>query len=119
MMLAGALGRSPSGGEAVLCGGEVVGEPDLFGLVLLVLLDPAVELGPSSLEVPGVAVAVQARATIPAGVEVENPGRDIGEEDAVSLIVDGFCKQVFKELPMEFAVEAKKLLEVSLEGAVG
>ena len=45
--------------------------------------------------------------------------RGIREEDAVSLIVDGFCKQVFKELPMEFAVEAKKLLEVSLEGAVG
>jgi Fe-S cluster assembly protein SufB len=45
--------------------------------------------------------------------------RGIGEEDAVSMIVDGFCKQVFKELPMEFAVEAKKLLEVSLEGAVG
>ncbi len=45
--------------------------------------------------------------------------RGIAEEDAVSLIVDGFCKQVFKELPMEFAVEAKKLLEVSLEGAVG
>ena len=45
--------------------------------------------------------------------------RGIGQEDAISLIVDGFCKQVFKELPMEFAVEAKKLLEVSLEGAVG
>ena len=45
--------------------------------------------------------------------------RGISEEDAVSLIVDGFCKAVFKELPMEFAVEAKKLLEVSLEGAVG
>ena len=45
--------------------------------------------------------------------------RGINQEDAVSLIVDGFCKQVFKELPMEFAVEAKKLLEVSLEGAVG
>jgi Fe-S cluster assembly protein SufB len=45
--------------------------------------------------------------------------RGISEEDAVSLIVDGFCKQVFKQLPMEFAVEAKKLLEVSLEGAVG
>jgi len=45
--------------------------------------------------------------------------RGIGQEDAVSLIVDGFCKQVFKQLPMEFAVEAKKLLEVSLEGAVG
>src|SRR5262245_17960941 len=45
--------------------------------------------------------------------------RGIGEEDAVSMIVDGFCKSVFRELPMEFAVEAKKLLEVSLEGAVG
>jgi Fe-S cluster assembly protein SufB len=45
--------------------------------------------------------------------------RGIRQEDAVSLIVDGFCKQVFKELPMEFAVEAKKLMEVSLEGAVG
>jgi len=45
--------------------------------------------------------------------------RGIGEEDAVSMIVDGFCKQVFRELPMEFAVEAKALLEVSLEGAVG
>lgn len=45
--------------------------------------------------------------------------RGISEEDAVSMIVDGFCKEVFKELPMEFAVEAKALLEVSLEGAVG
>ncbi len=45
--------------------------------------------------------------------------RGVSEEDAVSMIVDGFCKQVFRELPMEFAVEAKKLLEVSLEGAVG
>ena len=45
--------------------------------------------------------------------------RGISQEDAVSLIVDGFCKQVFKQLPMEFAVEAKKLMEVSLEGAVG
>ncbi len=45
--------------------------------------------------------------------------RGLSEEDAVSMIVDGFCKQVFRELPMEFAVEAKKLLEVSLEGAVG
>ncbi|MDZ4814605.1 MAG: Fe-S cluster assembly protein SufB [Pseudomonadota bacterium] len=45
--------------------------------------------------------------------------RGISEEDAVSLIVDGFCKQVFRELPMEFAVEARKLLEVSLEGAIG
>jgi Fe-S cluster assembly protein SufB len=45
--------------------------------------------------------------------------RGISEEDAVSMIVNGFCKQVFKELPMEFAVEAQKLLAVSLEGAVG
>ena len=45
--------------------------------------------------------------------------RGISEEDAVSMIVNGFCKSVFKELPMEFAVEAQKLLEVSLEGAVG
>ena len=45
--------------------------------------------------------------------------RGIRAEDAVSMIVDGFCKQVFRELPMEFAVEAKKLLEVSLEGAIG
>lgn len=45
--------------------------------------------------------------------------RGIAEEDAVSMIVDGFCKQVFRELPMEFAVEAKKLLDISLEGAVG
>ncbi|MDX1387403.1 MAG: SufD family Fe-S cluster assembly protein, partial [bacterium] len=45
--------------------------------------------------------------------------RGIDEEDAVNMIVNGFCKEVFKELPMEFAVEAQKLLEVSLEGAVG
>ena len=45
--------------------------------------------------------------------------RGIGEEDAVSMIVNGFCKEVFRKLPMEFAVEAQKLLEVSLEGAVG
>jgi Fe-S cluster assembly protein SufB len=45
--------------------------------------------------------------------------RGIAEEDAVSMIVNGFCKQVFKELPMEFAVEAQNLLSVSLEGAVG
>jgi len=45
--------------------------------------------------------------------------RGLGEEDAVNLIVSGFCKEVFKELPMEFAVEAQKLLAVSLEGAVG
>ena len=45
--------------------------------------------------------------------------RGISEEDAVNMIVNGFCKEVFKELPMEFAVEAQKLLAVSLEGAVG
>lgn len=45
--------------------------------------------------------------------------RGISEENAVSMIVNGFCKQVFQELPMEFAVEAQKLMEVSLEGAVG
>ncbi len=45
--------------------------------------------------------------------------RGISPEDAVSMIVNGFCKEVFKELPMEFAVEAQKLLGVSLEGSVG
>jgi Fe-S cluster assembly protein SufB len=45
--------------------------------------------------------------------------RGISTENAVSMIVNGFCKEVFKELPMEFAVEAQKLLEVSLEGSVG
>jgi Fe-S cluster assembly protein SufB len=45
--------------------------------------------------------------------------RGISPEDAVSMIVNGFCKTVFKELPMEFAVEAQKLLGISLEGAIG
>lgn len=45
--------------------------------------------------------------------------RGISGEDAVTMIVNGFCKQVFKELPMEFAVEAQKLLGVSLEGSIG
>jgi Fe-S cluster assembly protein SufB len=45
--------------------------------------------------------------------------RGLDEEAAVSMIVNGFCKEVFKELPMEFAVEAQKLLNVTLEGAVG
>ena len=45
--------------------------------------------------------------------------RGISIENAVSMIVNGFCKEVFKELPMEFAVEAQKLMEVSLEGSVG
>jgi Fe-S cluster assembly protein SufB len=45
--------------------------------------------------------------------------RGLSAEDAVSLIVNGYCKEVLKELPMEFAVEAQKLLAVSLEGSVG
>ena len=45
--------------------------------------------------------------------------RGLSAEDAVNLIVNGFCKEVFRELPMEFAVEAQKLLGISLEGSVG
>ena len=45
--------------------------------------------------------------------------RGLSTEDAVNIIVNGFCKEVFRELPMEFAVEAQKLLGVSLEGSVG
>ena len=45
--------------------------------------------------------------------------RGLSPEDAVSMIVNGFCKEVFKELPMEFAVEAQALLGISLEGSVG
>ena len=45
--------------------------------------------------------------------------RGLDEENATNLIVAGFCKQVFQNLPMEFAVEANKLLEVSMEGSVG
>jgi len=45
--------------------------------------------------------------------------RGLATQDAVNMIVNGFCKEVFKELPMEFAVEAQKLLSVSLEGSVG
>jgi Fe-S cluster assembly protein SufB len=45
--------------------------------------------------------------------------RGISTEDAVNMIVSGFCKEVFRELPMEFAVEAQKLLSISLEGSVG
>ena len=45
--------------------------------------------------------------------------RGLSTEDAVNLIVSGFCREVFRELPMEFAVEAQKLLSVSLEGSVG
>ena len=45
--------------------------------------------------------------------------RGLSEEEAVSLIVNGFCKEVMKELPMEFSVEAQKLIGISLEGSVG
>ena len=45
--------------------------------------------------------------------------RGLDTEDAVNMIVNGFCKEVFRQLPMEFAVEAQKLLGVSLEGSVG
>jgi Fe-S cluster assembly protein SufB len=45
--------------------------------------------------------------------------RGMSEDNAVSLIVNGFCKEVLKELPMEFAVEADKLLGIKLEGSVG
>ncbi len=45
--------------------------------------------------------------------------RGLDEETAISLIVNGFCREVLKNLPMEFAVEAKKLLELSLEGSTG
>jgi Fe-S cluster assembly protein SufB len=45
--------------------------------------------------------------------------RGLSGEDAVNIIVNGFCKEVFNQLPMEFAVEAQKLLGVTLEGSVG
>ena len=45
--------------------------------------------------------------------------RGIPQEDSVAMIVNGFCKEVLKELPMEFAAEAKELLNISLEGSVG
>lgn len=45
--------------------------------------------------------------------------KGISEEDAISMIVNGFCKDVFSELPLEFAVEAQKLLTISLEHSVG
>ena len=45
--------------------------------------------------------------------------RGLNTENAISVIVNGFCKEVFRELPMEFAIEAQKLLGVSLEGSVG
>jgi Fe-S cluster assembly protein SufB len=45
--------------------------------------------------------------------------RGIDEESAINLVVNGFCKEVFKQLPMEFAIEATKLLEMKLEGSIG
>jgi Fe-S cluster assembly protein SufB len=45
--------------------------------------------------------------------------RGIGEEEAIGLVLNGFCKEVFNELPLEFSVEAVKLLEMKLEGSVG
>jgi Fe-S cluster assembly protein SufB len=45
--------------------------------------------------------------------------RGLDDEAAVQLIVNGYCKEIFKQLPMEFAAEAQKLLEISLEGSVG
>ena len=45
--------------------------------------------------------------------------RGLNQEEALGMIVNGFCREVFRELPMEFAVEAQKLLEISLEGSVG
>jgi Fe-S cluster assembly protein SufB len=45
--------------------------------------------------------------------------RGLSSEEAVDMIVNGYCKEVFKQLPMEFAVEAQKLLSISLEGSVG
>ena len=45
--------------------------------------------------------------------------RGIGQEEAVSLIVNGFCREVMQHLPMEFAIEAAKLVNISLEGSVG
>jgi Fe-S cluster assembly protein SufB len=45
--------------------------------------------------------------------------RGLSAEDAVSMIINGFCREVFEELPMEFALEARKLLSVTLEGSVG
>ncbi len=45
--------------------------------------------------------------------------RGLSTEDAVNMIVSGFCKEVFKELPMEFALEAQQLLGITLEGSVG
>jgi len=54
-----------------------------------------------------------------AAVEGKEILRGIANENAISLIINGFCKEVFKNLPMEFAVEATKLLGVSLEGSIG
>ena len=50
---------------------------------------------------------------------IRDSQRGLDEEEAIALIVNGFCKEVLQKLPMEFAVEAQKLLEISLEGSVG
>nr|VFK04323.1 MAG: hypothetical protein BECKH772B_GA0070898_104312 [Candidatus Kentron sp. H]VFK04552.1 MAG: hypothetical protein BECKH772A_GA0070896_104292 [Candidatus Kentron sp. H]VFK07999.1 MAG: hypothetical protein BECKH772C_GA0070978_104762 [Candidatus Kentron sp. H] len=67
-------------------------------------------------------VKIPAAPSLSKGISAGRSGnacRGLDEEDAVSIIVNGFCKEVFRELPMEFAVEARKLLSLSLEGAVG
>ena len=52
-------------------------------------------------------------------MDINENQRGLSTQDAVNMIVNGYCKEVFKQLPMEFAVEAQKLLGVSLEGSVG
>ena len=61
----------------------------------------------------------QTKPTSSAAVAFAAEDVALDEEEAVAMIVNGFCKEVFQQLPMEFAVEARKLLEVSLEGSVG
>jgi len=66
----------------------------------------------------------QAKGGISLGLQAEAiraycKQRGLNTENAISMVVNGFCKEVFRELPMEFAVEATKLLSVSLDGSVG
>ena len=77
---------------------------------------------------PYIEVQQHARSTVEHEASTSKIGEDqifyckqrgLSAEDAVNMIVNGFCKEVFRELPMEFAVEAQKLLGVSLEGSVG
>ena len=65
------------------------------------------------------AIPADARCDYANGIVKNLTPGGLNTENAISLIVNGFCKEVFKELPMEFAVEAQKLLGVSLEGSVG